>query len=277
VKRALVTGGSKGLGKAMARAFAEARDGRVRDRRARLQRRDGIGDAEAEVLMTVDLDGLLQAIDDLRDDDRDGFRGDHAHRVGDRQRIHVAFRGDLRDDVQETAQLRAGGVDGEEDGIEAGFLCRERRIDGRLHRAVERPAVCVLDHVVARGDLDHHALYATALYDLNLIRNTAGERKNLGFQPERRDVGDCRLVLLGDGRHAGLDAVDAHRVELLGDGDLFLTPEDDGRLLLAIAQRDVVNLQIFLETGVLPGLGQVVPQARVPLVRLPRFLHVSSP
>jgi hypothetical protein len=70
--------------------------------------------------------------------------------------------------------------------------------------------------------------------------------------------------------------VDSHRVEPLGDCDLFLAPEDHGRLLLAVAERDVMDLQILLEFGVLPRLGQVIPQARVPLVRLPRFLHVSS-
>src|SRR5882672_7500569 len=45
---------------------------------------------------------------------------------------------------------------------------------------------------------------------------------------------------------------------------------------IAIAERDVMDLQILLELAVLLRVGQVVPQARVPLVRLPRFLHVSS-
>ena len=125
----------------VAGALAEARDGRVRHRRARLQRRERVRDAETEVLVTVDLDRLLQALDDLRHDDRDGVGRDDAERVGDRERVHVAFGGDLRDDVEEAVELGARRVDREEDRVEAGFLRRERRVDGRLHRAVERPAV----------------------------------------------------------------------------------------------------------------------------------------
>ena len=54
-------------------------------------------------------------------------------------------------------------------------------------------------------------------------------------------------VLLGDGGHAGLDAVDLQRVELLGDGHLFLAPEDHAGLLLAVAQGDVMNLDLLGE------------------------------
>ena len=79
--------------------------------------------------------------------------------------------------------------------------------------------------------------------------------KNLGFQAQAGDVLNRGLVLLGDGGHARLDAVDSQRVELLGDGDFLLAAEDDGGLLLAVAQGDVMNLDLrgkvefFLTSG----------------------------
>jgi hypothetical protein len=85
---------------------------------------------------------------------------------------------------------------------------------------VERPAIRVLDHVVAGGNLDDDACDAARLTTL-ILRDAAGEREDFSFQAEGRDVGDGGLVLLGHGRHAGLDAVDAERVQLLGDRDLL--------------------------------------------------------
>jgi hypothetical protein len=42
----------------------------------------------------------------------------------------------------------------------------------------------------------------------------------------------------------------------LANRDLLLAPEDHGGLLLAIAQRDIVNLQVFRESGVLRASGR---------------------
>jgi hypothetical protein len=75
--------------------------------------------------------------------------------------------------------------------------------------------------VVAGGDLDDHALDPARLDHLDLFRDAARERKDLGLEAEAGDVRDRRLVLLGDGRHSGLNPVDPHRVEPLRNRDLF--------------------------------------------------------
>jgi hypothetical protein len=66
------------------------------------------------------------------------------------------------------------------------------------------------------------------------------------------------------------------RIQLLGDRNLLFAPEDDGGLLLAIAQRHVVDLDVFPELIALGHLGEVVPGADKPFVRLPGRLHISS-
>ena len=239
------------------------------------QRGNRVGHAEPEILVAVDFDRLLQALDDLLHDVADRIRRAPADRVGHRQRVHVAFGGDLVDDVEEPADLGARGVDGEEDGVEAGFLGRERRVDRGLHGPIHAPAVGVLDHVVAGGNLDDHAGAAARLDDLDLFGNAAREREDFGLQPQRGDVLNGGLVLLGHRRHAGLDPVNAERVELLGNRDLLFAAEHDGGLLLAVAQRDVVNLDLRRERIVLPNLGQVTPGAGEPFVGFPG-IHLAS-
>ena len=248
----------------------------MRDRGAHLERRQRVGDAETEVLMAVNLDGLLEALDHLRDDVADRVGRGAAHRVGNRQRVHVAFGGHHLDDLEEPIELGARGVDGEEDRVKTGFLGGQRGFDRRLHGALDRPPVAVLDHVVAGRNLDDDALAAAVLDDLHLGRDAAREPEDLGFQPKRGDVGDGRLVGRRHGRHAGLDTVHPKRVELLGDGDLFLAAEDDGGLLLAVTQGDVVDFDVLAKCGVLRDLWQIVPGADEPLVCFPGFLHVAS-
>ena len=167
----------------VARPFPKTRDGRVRDGCARLQGRERVGDAEAEVLMAVDSTGFLRRSITFGTTTEIASGVNHAKGVGNRQGIHVPFGGDLRNNVEEPVELGAGGVDGEEHGVEAGFLRGERRVDGRFHRAVERPAIGVLDHVVAGGNLDHDAFDAARLDDLDFFRNAAGEREDLGLEP----------------------------------------------------------------------------------------------
>ena len=66
-----------------------------------------------------------------------------------------------------------------------GLFGGERCVDGRLHRAIDRPTVAVLDHVIAGGDLDDHARTANVLDDLDFGRDAAGEPVNLCLQAER--------------------------------------------------------------------------------------------
>ena len=219
--------------------------------------------------MAVDFHRLLQPVDHSCHRVGDRLRRAPADGVGHRQRVHVAFRRDLVDDVQEAAELGARRVDGEEHGVQPGLLGRQRRVDRRFHRAIHGPAVGVLDHVVAGGNLDDDAFAPAGLHHLDFFGNAAGERQDLRLQAERGDVGDRGLVLLGHRRHAGLDPVDAQRIELLRDRHFLLAAEDDGGLLLAVAQRDVMNLDLRREVVVLARLRQITPGADVPFVGLP--------
>ena len=192
------------------------------------------------------------------------------------KRVHVAFGGDALDDVEQAIDFGARRVDREEDGVEAGFLGGERRVDGGLHGAIEGPAVGVLDHVVAGGNLDDHARAAAGLDDLDLFGDAAREGEDFRLQSEGGDVLDGGFVLLGDGGHAGFDAVDAEGIELLGDGHFLFAAEDDGGLLLAVAQGDVVNLDFRGESIFLGDLRQIAPGADKPFIGFPRGLHLAS-
>ena len=260
----------------VAGAFAEAGDGGLRDGGAGLQRGQRIGDAEAEVLVAVDLQRLLQALDRFLDDVVDRVGSAAAHGVGQGEGVHVAFGGDSLDDVEEAIDFGARGVDGEEDRVQAGFLGGAGGVDGGLHGAIEGPAVGVLDHVVAGGNFDDHAGAAASLDDLDLFGDAAGEGEDFGLQAQRGDILNGRFVLLGDGGHAGFDAVNAEGIELLGDGHFFLAAEDDGGLLLAIAQGDIVDFDLGGEVIFLGDFGKIRPGADKPFVRFPGRLHLAS-
>jgi len=106
----------------------------------RPQGRDRVGDAKAEVLVAVDLHRLLQPIDHLRNHDRDRLGRRDAHGVGNRQRVHVAFGGDLRHDVQEPVELGAGRIDGEEHRVEAAsFAASVVSMDDFIARSNDQP------------------------------------------------------------------------------------------------------------------------------------------
>ena len=104
----------------VARALAEAGDGVcATDAPAS---RNRVRDAEAEVLVSVNLDRLLEPLDHLLHDVADRLGRGAANRVGNRQRVHVPFGRDLLDDVEEAIELGPRGVDREEHRIETGFL-----------------------------------------------------------------------------------------------------------------------------------------------------------
>ena len=127
--------------------------------------------------------GFFEALDHLLDDMVHGVGSAAAHGVGQGESVHVAFGGDSLDDVEEAIDFGARGVDGEEDGVQAGFLGGAGGIDGRLHGAIEGPAVGVLDHVVAGGNFDHHAGTAAGLDHPDLFWNAASESEDLDFRP----------------------------------------------------------------------------------------------
>ena len=89
------------------------------------------------------------------------------------------------------------------------------------------------------------------------------------------------IAALSDGRddrHAGFDAVHAGFRQRLGDADLFVLGEDDAGLLFAVAQSDVMNLDVLRELEVLGDLRRIIPLADEPVVRFPRLIcHSFTP
>ena len=130
--------------------------------------------------------------------------------------------------------------------------------------------------MIARRNFDDHPFAAAGFYYLNFLGNAAPEGEDLRLQPEAGDVLNRGFVLFGDGGHARLDALDSQRIELLGDGHFFLAPENHGGLLLAVAQRDVVQLDLRGKIKILLDLRQKTPGADKPFVRFPGLLHMAS-
>ena len=130
--------------------------------------------------------------------------------------------------------------------------------------------------MVARGNLDHHAFAAAGLDYLNFLGNAAPEGEDLRLQSEAGDILNRGLVLFGDGGHARLDAVDSQCIELLGDRDFFFPPENHGGLLLAVAQGDVVQLDLRVKIKILFDLWEITPRADKPFICFPGLLHVAS-
>ena len=67
----------------------------------------------------------------------------------------------------------------------------------------------------------------------------------------------------------GLDALDTGLGQLLGDANLLVGRELDSRLLLAVAKRHVVDLELGWGRELRRDLGLVVPRAYEVLVGLP--------
>src|SRR5215471_5624086 len=67
--------------------------------------------------------------------------------------------------------------------------------------------------------------------------------------------------------------MNARRSQTFGDPDLVVFREDDARLLLAVAQRDVVKLYLSRKMKLLPHRIREVPGADVPFIGFPGFLR----
>ena len=153
----------------------------------------------------------------------------------------MAFGRNPCDKVQVPVELSAGGVDREENRVEAGLPGRQRRLDREVDGALERPAVRLLDDVSGGGDLDDDAGHAALAGHLHVGHHAAGEGEDLGVEIRLHDRLDRRSVLGRDDRHARLDSIDARSGELAGKRELVVGVEGDPGLLLAVAQRNVVK------------------------------------
>src|SRR5437879_3806484 len=216
----------------VAGALAQAGDGGLGDGSSGLQGGQRIGNAEPEVLMAVNFHGLLQPLDGFLYHMVNGIGGAAAHGVRESEGVHVALGGDFLDDVEQAIDFRAGGVNSEKHGVQARFFGGARGVNGGLHGAIKGPSIGVLDHVIAGGNLDNYALTSAGFDDLDLFGNAAGKGKNFRLQTERGDVLNGRFILIGNGRHSGLNEVDPERIKLPGEGHVLLPAEDHSSLLV---------------------------------------------
>ncbi len=198
------------------------------------------------------------------------------HRIGQGERVHVALGRHALDHIEQWLHFRAGRVDGEKDGVQAGIFRGQCGVDGRLDGAVEGPPVRILDHVLAGGDLDHHTAAAACLDGSYLIGDTTAESKDFRFESQTGDVLNRRFVLLRDRGHSRFNAVNSQRIELARDSDLLFAPEDHSGLLFAVTQSYVVNLDLGWKRKILADLRQEIPGACKPLVCLPGLCHRTS-
>ena len=173
----------------VAGAFAEAGDGGLRDGGAGLQRVNGVGDAEAEVLVAVDLHRLLQALDRLLDDVVDRRPACVPPMVSARVKASmwpsVATRSTMS--RRRSTSVRVASMV-KKTVYRPASLAAQGGVDGGLHGAIEGPAVGVLDHVVAGGNFDDHAVAAAGLDDLDLFGNAAAEGEDFGLQARGGDI-----------------------------------------------------------------------------------------
>ena len=87
--------------------------------------------------MEVRLEGRFgEALADLGNPHRDRLRRYAAEGVDQTEGVHVALGRNLGDQVQVPVELRAGGVDREEDRVEAGLPSRQRGLDREVDGAL---------------------------------------------------------------------------------------------------------------------------------------------
>ena len=86
---------------------------------------------------------------------------------------------------------------------------------------------------------------------IDVLEGGAGETGDAGVLDAPGDRRDRLEIAVGGDREAGLDDVDAHRVEEIGDFELFLQRHRGAGRLLAVAQRRVEN-----DDAVLVGAGR---------------------
>ena len=125
---------------------------------------------------------------------------------------------------------------------------------------------CHLSFGIADRNLEDHA-GGTALDRLvDVGGHGADEGVDLRFQPEAGDLLDRLEVLVGDGRHARFDAVDADFRELLGDRDFVGDAEHHARRLFAVPKRRVMDLNTWRQAEGVADLRHEIERTDPPFV-----------
>jgi hypothetical protein len=145
---------------------------------------------------------------------------------------------------------------------------------GRLNRGLDgffhRPAVGDVYHVQTRGNFHDHAVDAGVDGTLNVFFHAARKAEDLRSKIALDDGLDGLGVRRRHDRHAGFDAVHTGFGQTLGDANLVVLGHDDAGLLLAVAQGDVVNLDVLGEFEIFGHVVSVIPFADEPVIGLPR-------
>ena len=108
---------------------------------------------------------------------------------------------------------------------------------------------------------------------LHVVHHAAREGENLRPEVALDDFLDRGGVARRHHRHAGFNAMHAGFGQRFGDADLVVFGEDDAGLLFAVAQRDVVKLDLLREMKLIAHRALKVPGTDEPLICLPRFLR----
>ena len=112
-------------------------------------------------------------------------------------------------------------------------------------------------------------LHAAVRRPLHIVHDAAAEAEDLRTEIALHDLPDRRFIHGGDGRHARLDAVHARFRQLFGNPDFIILAVNNPRLLLPVAQGDVVDPHLLGRIETLRHLLQVVPGTDEPVIRLP--------
>ena len=108
---------------------------------------------------------------------------------------------------------------------------------------------------------------------LDVVHHAAGEGEDLRPQVSLDDFLDRGSIARRHHRHARFNAMNTGFGQRFGDPDLVVFREDDAGLLFAVAQRDVVKLDLLREMELIAHRALKVPRANEPLICLPRFLR----
>ena len=190
----------------------------------------------------------------------------------------MPFGPDAGDQVEHPPDVGASKINREEDDFQALFVRKARGLDRSLNRLFERPAIRLFDNVLAGWNFHYDACDAAVNRAFDVVYHAARKAKNLRSEIALGDFFDGRLVGRRNSRHTRFDAMDPGFRERLGDGDLVVLVENDPGLLLAIAQGDVVYLDLARKIKAGADFFGKVPGAYKPLIGLPGLVwHSVAP
>src|SRR5215469_1321729 len=233
------------------------------------QRDNCIGYTHTEIHVEVRFEPLVNAFFRFAHQILHSVRSEDAEGIDQSQRVPVTFVRHTRDQVQHPLHFGAAEVNRKEHHFEALRMRVGGGLDGKIDSLFELPTVSVLNDVGAGRNFHHDALYAAIDGALHIVNHAAGKRENLGAELAPDDFLDGGGIAGRYNRHAGFNAVHARFSQTFGDANLVVHGEDHAGLLLAIAQRDIMELDLLGEMKLLANRLLKIPRAHKPFIGLP--------